>query len=157
MKEKTGKRRTAKGEPIIKEVLLNAPVSEVWIALTNKDEMKKWYFDIAEFKPLPGFEFSFEAGTEKKKYLHLCRIKEVVPEKKLSYTWRYDGYPGNSLVTFELFPDGSRTRLKLTHEGVESFGIDNPDLAKENFIQGWTEIIGTSIKEFVESSEIKNN
>jgi uncharacterized protein YndB with AHSA1/START domain len=152
MKVKTAKGRIKKEEPIIKEVLLNAPVSRVWKALTDKDEMRQWYFNLAEFRPEPGFEFSFVAGTEEKKYLHLCRIKEVIPEKKISYSWKYDGYPGNSLVTFELFRDGSRTRLKLTHEGVESFSTENPDLAKENFIAGWSDIIGRSIKEFVEAS-----
>ena len=30
--------------PIIKEVLLNAPVSKVWTALTDKNEMKKMVF-----------------------------------------------------------------------------------------------------------------
>jgi hypothetical protein len=53
-------------------------------------------------------------------------------------------------VIFELFPEGEKTKLRLTHEGVESFGTDNPDLAKENFMEGWKSIIGTSIKKFVE-------
>jgi len=151
MKVKKGRSRTVKDKPIIKEVLLNTPVSKVWKALTDKYQMKQWYFDIAEFKPEAGFEFQFEGGTEERKYLHLCRVMEVIPEKKLSYSWRYDGYPGNSIVTFELFQEGNRTRLKLTHEGIESFGTDNPDFAKKNFEMGWTEIIGKSIKEFVET------
>ena len=45
-------------EPVIKEVLLNAPASKVWKAITDKNEMKQWYFDLAEFKPEVGFEFS---------------------------------------------------------------------------------------------------
>ncbi|HVO74570.1 MAG TPA: SRPBCC family protein [Ignavibacteriaceae bacterium] len=150
MKTKTRKSVGVKGEPIVKEVLLNAPFSKVWKALTRKEEMKQWYFDIAEFKPEPGFEFSFEGGTETKKYLHLCKIKEVVPERKISYTWKYKGYPGISLVTFELYGEGGKTRLKLTHEGIESFGSGNPDFAKENFVQGWSEIIGSSIKKYME-------
>jgi len=74
----------------------------------------------------------------------------VIPNKKLSYSWRYDGYPGDSYVTFELFEEGDKTRLKLTHEGIESFGTDNPDFARENFDAGWTHLISTAIKEFVE-------
>jgi uncharacterized protein YndB with AHSA1/START domain len=145
------KSKASKTEPIVKEVELNAPVSKVWKALTDRNQLRKWYFDIVQFKPEPGFEFQFEGGTEEKSYLHLCRIIEVVPESKLSYSWRYNGYPGNSVVTFELFPDGNRTRLKLTHEGIETFGTENPDFAKKNFEAGWSEIIGKSIKEFVES------
>ncbi|OGU30765.1 MAG: ATPase [Ignavibacteria bacterium GWA2_35_9] len=140
-----------KDETIVKEVLLNVSTSKVWKAITNTEDMKLWYFDISEFKPTVGFEFQFEGGKDDKSYLHLCKITEVIPGKKLSYSWRYDGYPGNSLVTFELFEEGNRTKLKLTHEGIESFGTENPDLARENFVEGWNQIIGTSIKEYLES------
>ncbi|MGE5797114.1 MAG: SRPBCC family protein [Ignavibacteria bacterium] len=152
MKVKTGKSRTAKSEPIMKEVVLNAPVSKVWKALTDKTQMKRWYFDIAEFEAETGFKFQFYGeGLNGEKYLHLCKIIEVIPEKKLSYSWRYENYPGSSLVTFELFPAENKTRLKLTYEGIESFGSNNPDFAKKSFEMGWTEIIGKSIKDFVES------
>jgi len=57
-------------------------------------------------------------------------------------------------VTFELFPEGNRTRLKLTHTGLESFPSDVvPELKRENFVEGWNKIIGTSLKEFVEKPE----
>ena len=57
---------------------------------------------------------------------------------------------GYSVVTFELFPEGDATRLKLTHEGIESFRENGPDFAKESFMQGWTELIGTLLKNFIE-------
>ena len=93
-------------EPIVIEHVFNAPVNKVWAAISNRDEMKKWYFDLAEFKPEPGFDFSFVGGTEENKYTHLCRVTEAIPGKKLSYTWRYEGYEGNSEVSFELFALG---------------------------------------------------
>jgi uncharacterized protein YndB with AHSA1/START domain len=135
---------------IVKEVVINALPERVWSAITNKDEMKKWYFDFTEFKPEVGFEFQFEGGPDGKSYLHLCKITEVIPGKKISYSWRYDGYPGNSLVTFELFKESNQTRLRLTHQGLESFGTENADLAKENFIAGWDHFIGVSIKKYLE-------
>jgi uncharacterized protein YndB with AHSA1/START domain len=139
-----------KNEPLIIERTYNAPADRVWKALTNLDQMRKWYFDLAEFKAEPGFEFEFKGGKDDRVYLHKCRITEVVAGKKLQYSWRYDGYEGNSFVTFELFPEGNKTRLRLTHEGLETFPMNNPDFAKQNFEQGWTQIIGTSLKEFVE-------
>jgi hypothetical protein len=42
--------------------------------------------------------------------------------------------------------------LKLTHEGLETFPASNTDFAKENFVAGWTHIVGTSLKEFVEKA-----
>lgn len=136
---------------LAKEVVINADVSKVWEAITNKDIMKEWYFDIAEFKPEVGFEFQFTGqGQKGEKYLHLCKITEVIPGEKLSYSWTYENYPGTSLVTFELFSEGRQTRVKLTHAGIESFATDNPDFAKENFNEGWTYLITKALKEFAE-------
>ena len=141
-----------KHEPFVIERTYDAPIEKVWKAITDKDQMKEWYFNIKTFRPEVGFEFQFEAGSEEKKYLHLCKIIDVEPGKKLSYSWRYDGVPGNSIVTFELFPEGEGTRLKLTHEGLETFITDNKDFAKESFAKGWEFIIGKSLKEFVEKN-----
>jgi len=137
-------------EPFIIEQTFNAPIAKVWKAITDKNDMKQWYFDLAEFKPVVGFEFQFIGGTDEKKYLHLCRITEVIQGKKLTYSWRYDGYEGISYVTFELFSEGDKTMIKLTHEGLDTFPASNLDFAKENYVEGWTSIIGTSLKEFVE-------
>ncbi len=139
-------------EPFVIERTYNAPVEKVWKAITDKDDMKQWYFDLAEFKPEVGFEFTFTGGPPEKCYLHICKITEVVPGKKLTYSWRYDGYEGNSFVTWELFAEGAFTRLKLTHAGLETFPVSNPDLAKENFVKGWNHIVGISLMEFVEKA-----
>jgi uncharacterized protein YndB with AHSA1/START domain len=137
--------------PVIKEVLLNAPASKVWNAITDKKEMKQWYFDLAEFKPEVGFEFQFYGGDEKKQWLHLCKVTEAITGKKLTSSWKYDGYGGISYVAFELFPEGSKTRLKLTHSGLESFPVDEvPEFNRENFEAGWESIICTSLKDFFE-------
>ena len=140
-------------QPVVLERTFNAPISKVWKAITDKNEMKKWYFDLAEFKAEPGFEFQFYGqGREGEKYLHLCKIIEVIKDKKISYSWRYDNYEGNSVVTFELSEEGNKTRLKLTHKGVGSFKQNGPDFAVASFTQGWTELIGTLLKKYVEKA-----
>jgi len=141
-----------KTDPFVIERIYNAPVEKVWKAITDKGQMKEWYFDIDAFKPEVGFEFQFEGSNEGRCYLHKCKITEVIVGKKLQYSWRYDGYEGNSLVTFELFDEAGKTRLKLTHDGIETFPTDKPDFAKKNFVMGWTQLIGTLLKEFVEKS-----
>lgn len=137
-------------EPFVIERTFNAPADAVWQAITDKDQMKEWYFNLASFQPVVGFEFQFTGGSEAESYLHLCRITAVVPGKKLAYTWKYDKYPGESEVTFELFPEGDKTRVKLTHAGLETFPAGKPDFARESFAAGWTEIIGTSLKNYLE-------
>jgi len=143
-----------KNEPIVIERTFNAPADKVWKALTNINEIRQWYFQLADFKAETGFEFEFEGGPDDRKYLHKCRITEVVPGKKLQYSWRYEGYEGNSFVTFELIPEGGKTRLKLTHEGLETFPMSNPDFDRKNFNEGWTQIVGTSLKDFVEKVRV---
>ncbi|HKR07029.1 MAG TPA: SRPBCC domain-containing protein [Bacteroidia bacterium] len=144
-----------KTEPFVIERIFNVPAARIWKAITDKAEMKQWYFDIAEFKPEVGFEFQFPGeGHNCEKYMHLCKITEVIPGKKLTYSWRYENYEGNSFVTFELFEEGNSTRLKLTHTGLETFPVNNPDFAKESFAEGWTHLIGTSLKEFTEKEKV---
>jgi len=137
-------------EAVVFERTFNAPVARVWKALTDVDEMHQWYFDLKEFEPKVGFEFEFIVENEGRKYHHLCKITEVIPPKKIAYSWRYKGEVGDSLVTFELSADGDKTKLKLTHEGLETFP-KTPAYARKNFEAGWTEIIGSELKKFVES------
>ena len=136
-------------EAVIIERTFNAPVARVWKALTDVDQMREWYFDLKEFKPEPGFEFEFIVEHEGMKYHHLCRVTEVVPQKRIAYTWRYKDEPGDSLVTFELAAEGDKTKLRLTHEGLETFP-KTATYARNRFEAGWTEIIGSELKKFVE-------
>jgi uncharacterized protein YndB with AHSA1/START domain len=143
-------------QPFVIERTFDAPVSRVWDALTQNEQMKKWYFHLTDFKPVLGFEFQF-TGTSKenKEYLHRCKITELEPGKKLAYSWCYDGYPGNSIVTFELFEEGKRTKLRLTHTGLETFVGGGLDFAKENFAEGWTYIVDKSLKGFLEGETVQ--
>ena len=143
--------KTETAETIVLERTLNAPVARVWKALTDVDQMREWYFDLKEFKPDVGFEFGFAVEHEGHSYHHLCKIREVIPQKKLAYTWRYKGEPGDSLVTFELFAEGDKTRLKLTHAGTETFP-KKAAYARENFETGWTRLIDTELRQFVEQA-----
>lgn len=136
---------------VIVEGIYNSPVEKVWQAITDKEKMKQWYFDLAEFKPEVGFEFNFSGvGHKGEKYTHLCKVTEVISNKKLKYSWQYENITGTSFVTFELFEEGEKTRVKLTHEGLETFPQNNPDFAKESFNAGWTELIGKSLGAFLE-------
>lgn len=137
---------------VIVERIFDAPLNLVWRALTEQDLMKLWYFDLSEFKLEKGFVFKFTgcsaAGTH---YQHICEITEIIPLKKLSYSWRYDGYEGISLVTFELFDEAEKTKLILTHSGLDTFPSDIPDLAIHKFEEGWIQIINNSLQLFIET------
>jgi len=149
LSERIVKTDTESAAPVVIERTFGASVERVWKALTDVEQMRQWYFDLKQFRPEPGFEFEFTVEHEGRTYHHLCRVTEVVMQKKIAYTWRYKGEPGNSLVTIELFTEGEKTRLKLTHEGLETFP-KTPAYARKNFEAGWTQIIGSELKQFVE-------
>ena len=140
---------------IVLERTYNAPIERVWKAITDIDQMKQWYMPLSDFRPAVGFETKFTIEHEGNVWPHLWKVTEVIPNKKISYEWRYEGFPGNSLVTFELKPAGAGTHITLTHTGLETFQGDKyPGLAPENFNKGWTELIGKLLKEFVEKQSV---
>ncbi len=151
---KNFKLNTMSNNPVIVEETFSVSAGKIWNAITDKNEMKNWYFDLEEFRPEVGFEFRFWGGPEDgTKYLHICEITDVESQKLLAYNWRYDGYPGLTNVRFEITEiSSSETKLKLSHAGLESFPADNPDFARSNFEEGWDAIIQTSLKNYLEQS-----
>jgi uncharacterized protein YndB with AHSA1/START domain len=136
--------------------MVDTPITRVWDALTNNEQMKKWYFSLADFKPVVGFEFSFIGKTEEgKEYLHLCKVTDVVAGKKLAYSWRYDGYPGNSVVSFDLSEDGGKTKLRLTHAGLKHL-LQVVLILQGKFCPGLDRNTDQSLKGFLEKTTVHN-
>jgi uncharacterized protein YndB with AHSA1/START domain len=141
--------------PFVIERTYDASVDRVWRAITDLEQMKKWYFpDMKGFKPVVGAEFTFTGENKGMIYVHLCKVMEVQPQKKLKHSWRYEGQPGNSFVTWELIPSGDKTTVRLTHEGLETLPAIEA-YARKNFEKGWTQIVGTMLKEFLEKETVK--
>ncbi|TDX02034.1 SRPBCC family protein [Dinghuibacter silviterrae] len=134
------------------ERIYDSPVTDVWQAITRVDLLRQWYFQIPEFRAEVGFAFSFAGTCETKPNVHLCEVTEVVPGKKLAYTWRYEGEEGLSLVTYELFPEGENTRLRLTHEGLESFSAEVRKA--KNVESGWAFLLNTALPEFLQKQAV---
>ena len=130
----------------------DVPVEKVWQALTDENLMRQWYFPDINFKPEVGYKTTFNVHQEGTDFLHVWTVTEVRPPEKIAYKWRYEGFPGNSLLTLELFAQGdNRTTLKLRHEKLQSFmPAENPALSSENFKEGWTHFIKKGLPEFLE-------
>lgn len=139
--------------PLVVERTFNAPVGMVWQAITDLAQMRRWYFpQLESFEPVVGFQTQFNVHHGGKDFLHLWKVTEVVSGQKITYSWRYGGFPGESFVTFELAADGSRTRMLLTHAGLDGFQPDqHPDLAVGNFFAGWTSLAG-QLRAFLEGN-----
>ncbi len=138
-------------KPLIIESVYDVSVEKVWEALTQNEQLKEWYFQLDEFKPKFGFKFDFIGGTDEgPRYLHFCEIVDVVAHHQITYTWKYDNYPGNSTVKWEIFPTDKGTRVQLTHTGIESFEENGKDFTRESFKAGWTYFLHEALKKFLE-------
>jgi len=137
-------------EPVLVEHVYDAPVPDVWDAITTIEKMRRWFFEeITDFRPEVGFETEFTHHNEGKDYVHQWKITEVVPERKITYRWRYAGYPGDSTVTWELYEVPGGTRLRLIHRGQETFPKDDPAFTRESCKAGWEYLLHESLAGFL--------
>ena len=136
--------------PIIVEECFHTPAERIWIALTDKDQMRQWYFDIPDFELKVNTTFNFYEPGDAKKYHHRCTIREIVTNRRFQHTWTHPGHSkGESVLTWEIVPIGRFTLVKLTHLGVENFSDAGNDFARANYEQGWKEIVGKSLRDFL--------
>ena len=137
--------------PIVVENTFACPRADVWKAITDREEMVQWYFDmIPAFEPTVGFETQFNVHCEGVVYLHLWKVTEVVPQSKLVYDWRYEGFPGESYVVWELedAPEGG-TKLTFRHEDIHTFPQDNPTFSRESTQAGWDYFIKGALPKYL--------
>jgi len=138
-------------DPIIVEHYFDVPRETVWKSITQHDLMVQWYFDnIESFEPRVGFETSFTVQVEDRIFPHHWKITEVLPERKISYDWRYPNYPGEANVSFDILEENGQTKLTLTCQGIESFPQDIPEFNPESCRAGWNYFIKGNLKDFLD-------
>ena len=103
--------------------LHHAP-EKVWRALTDPALLAEWLLPVIGFKLEAGAEFMFKTqaypgwdGTVS------CRMLEIEPNRKLSYTWTVPFL--ETVATFTLTPSALGTRLSIVQSGF------TPDQKKE--------------------------
>jgi uncharacterized protein YndB with AHSA1/START domain len=137
--------------PVIIEQTFKTSIQNVWKSITDVTQMRLWFFEnIPSFVPEVGFETRFNVRSGNRGFLHLWKLTEVIPPKKIVYDWRYEGFPGNGTVSFELFEQNDGTLLRLTNEGLETFPSHIPEFTRESCIGGWEYFIKDSLKAFLE-------
>jgi len=100
-------------EPIHQEVDIAASPQGVYEALTDPKQFSAFTGAPAEIDRQAGGAFSCFGG------IITGRNIELVPNKRIVQAWRVKIWPDGlySIVSFELQPDGPRTRVVLTHDG----------------------------------------
>ena len=108
----------SQSESISFEFDLQHSPEKVWRALTDPALVAEWLLPVIGLELEPGASFTFKTqpypgwdGTVN------CRILEIEPQRKLSYTWAVPFL--DTVVTFTLTPTASGTRLYVVQSGFK--------------------------------------
>lgn len=110
-------------ETIQKSIVVNAPASRVFQALTSDKELTNWFPNIAKLEARVGgsVEFQFVNADGCVDHKVVGKVLELIPDKKFSMSWKNTSDPDfpDTTVTWTLEPDGGRTKVTLVHSGFE--------------------------------------
>ena len=124
----------------------------LWQALTDTNRMRQWFFkEIPEFKAEKGFTTEFMIDAGERQFLHQWEVTEVVPEKKIAYRWRYQGYPGAALSVFELSGDANTANLRISFPVEEDFPDDIPEFKRDSCVGGWDYFIKQQLTNYLDA------
>jgi uncharacterized protein YndB with AHSA1/START domain len=111
------------GDAVIYELVLPAPVEQVFEMFTVPGQLVRWIGISADLQPQPGGRFRFEVVPGQ-----FCEGQYVIIERpsRLVFTWGWTDPsfglpPGTSRVEVTLThcgDDGHQTRLRLIHTGL---------------------------------------
>jgi len=114
----TDKTAQSQAESISFEFDLHHSPEKVWRALTDPVLLAEWLLPVVAGNLEPRAAFTFKTqpypgwdGTVN------CRFVEIEAHRKLSYMWRVGDM--DTVVTFELTPTASGTRLSLVQSGFK--------------------------------------
>ena len=156
---------TTTTDRIEKSVMIRAPRSRVWRALSNAGEFGTWFGvklegEFAAGRYLPGKIVSTRPEDEHEPYIGQdCDlwVERVEPEELFSYRWyachavegeRQEDMPKN-LVEFTLEDADGGTMLRIVETGFDAVPLDRRAKALEGNTEGWG-IQAERIKRYVE-------
>jgi uncharacterized protein YndB with AHSA1/START domain len=149
-------------DSIVTEIEVAAPPERVYTALTDPQQLMRWWrgedtckAKLWEMDPRVGGRWRFETAdpTENVVVNGISDFKangeilEYGPPRVLAYTWiaNWHNQPGRTtLVRWELTPVGKGTRVKVTHSGL----AEEP-VARKDYSGGWPGVV-EFLKTFVE-------
>ena len=125
------------------------PTETVWEYLTKPELMEQWLMK-NDFQPIIGFDFQFQTKPIPSldfDGICYCRVLEIVPFKKLSYSWKCGPGEGkitlDSIVVWKLQPTDKGTEVFLEHSGFAK--EENLDFYN-GFMHGWVEKLNNIAK-----------
>jgi uncharacterized protein YndB with AHSA1/START domain len=116
---------------ITKSVLIDAPASVIFKALTDENELVQWMPKRAKMDARVGgeYEFNFYRASDHSETIAKGKIVELVPNRRVVYTFASSmgGLgPNPSLLTWTIEESsGGKTLVTLVHSGIpeKSFNL----------------------------------
>ncbi len=107
---------------LVQHIRLKAPVARVFKALTDADELRKWFPDQAATDPRVGGGWRFEFQKAGALFVAEGKYLEVVPDRLVRYSWispldASGAELTNLTVVFKLEADGDETDVYLEETG----------------------------------------
>ena len=128
---------------IRKSIIIDATPEVVFKAITETNELTKWFPDHVILEPNVGgkvrFSFYKEQNKMDRDYIVEGSIIEFIPNKKISYTWQYKDIPEfpETIVSWKLEElERNKTRVELVHSGFT--GKEQENLSSKGHDEGWT-------------------
>lgn len=125
-------------DTIIREEIINHSIDKVWQAITDSEEISKWFLK-AEFKAEVGSDYTFTSPGE-----NCTKITGVIKEAApytLVYTWIVEDTNVETTVKWVLEDLGETTKLYLEHSGISNFLAETAVQMFESFNGGWKNCI----------------
>jgi uncharacterized protein YndB with AHSA1/START domain len=116
----------------------------VWRALVDPNELAQWLMP-TDFAPEVGAEFVFQTGDAHIGDVH-GEVLEIDEPRLLRCRW--SGVFGDTVVTFELAPEGDGTRLRVVHDGW----ADPVPAEWAGFEEGWKQKLEEDLPRVLGSS-----
>jgi uncharacterized protein YndB with AHSA1/START domain len=133
---------------IEKTIILRAPRSRVWRAITDVSEFNHWFRVALAGRFAPGSVLSGPVTQQGYEDLSLeITVERMEPEHLFSWRWHPGGCEGavsqandpTTLVVFELEDVPEGTRLKIVESGFDRIPLERRALAYRGNESGWTE------------------
>lgn len=115
----------------------NHPIQKVWDAITQKEQVEKWFMSVAAFDLKEGGEYHLTGKASDGWDGNLIgKVLEIDPPNKLVHTFKSNQIEFDTTVTWILKEqnDGS-TLLTLTHKGVDK--LSNKEKIGKSVDSGW--------------------